>query len=247
MALAGCVVDPPPEYGPVQADVVVAEEGDFDYLWESTLRTLRRVNLVPDRQDAREGIITTKPITSQQWFEFWRHDSLGLYQWAEASMHTTQRHAIVKIERQSEPDRYRVSVRVDVFRYSAPERQVTTPSGALLMYSEKLPTESGELLRPQEDVHWVRLGRDPHMEGLLLRRILNHYPGTYELIEEPLEFEDEIDDEATAFDSWGPTEPAEARAPSATAEPEPQAAAPVVDEQTKAEWRRDEAVGPPAP
>jgi len=192
--LAGCVADPPMDYGPVQADVIVTDEVDFDYLWDVTLRVLRRSNLRPDRQDRREGIITTMPITSQQWFELWRHDAMGPYQWAEASMHTIQRLAVVKISRRPEPGRFRVNVKVDVFRHSAPERQVTIASGALLIYSQKLPTEQGEQLERHEDLHWVHLGRDPEMEGALLKRILVQYPGEYELIEEPVETVDPFDE-----------------------------------------------------
>jgi len=209
VAAAGCG-DPPADYGPVQADVVVGDEYDFDHLWETVLRVLRRVNLRPDRQDRRAGIITTLPITCQQWFEFWRHDAMGPYQWAEASMHTMQRLAVVKISRRPEPDRYRIDVKVDVFRHSAPERQVTTPSGAMLMYSEKRPTEEGERLEPHEAIYWVHVGRDPQMEGVLLRRILMHYPD-YELIDEPPE-EDEWED---AVEQAPPSQPS----PSDEAEP----------------------------
>ncbi len=180
----GCV-DPPSNYGPVQADVVVQDENEFDDLWETILRVLRRVSLQPDRQDRREGVITTLPITTQQWFEFWRHDAMGPYQFLESSMHTIQRQATIRIHR-GEANRYRVSVRIDVFRFSTPERQVTTPSGAYGMYSEKRPTEAGEMAKQAGSAaHWVLLGRDPRMEGVLLRRILVHYPGAYELIEEP--------------------------------------------------------------
>jgi hypothetical protein len=197
-------VDPPSDYAPTQADVFVEEDYDFDHLWEMTLRVLRRRGLTPDRQDRREGVITTKPITCQQWFEFWRHDAMGPYQWAESSMHTIQRLAVIRIKRQPQPGRYRLDVRVNIFRFSAPERQVTTPAGALLMYSEKLPTEEGELRHPSHDVNWVRLGRDPRMEGVLLGRILSHYPGRYELVDEPVESVDEdadVDPDADEPDS----------------------------------------------
>ena len=187
----GCA-DPPSDYGPVQADVIADDPTAFEDLWETILRVLRRADLRPDRQDRREGIITTFPVTSQQWFEFWRNDAMGAYQWAESSMQTVQRQAVVRIRRLPEPGRYRVTVKVDVFRFSTPERQVTTPSGALAMFSSRLPTEQGELAGPAEGAHWVHLGRDPRMEGALLRRILVHYPGRYELISEPDESIDDL-------------------------------------------------------
>lgn len=200
LTLAGCV-DPPSDYAPIEADVVVESDTDFDELWEMALRVLRRRGLTPERQDRRAGVITTKPITTQQWFEFWRHDAMGPYQWVESSMHTIQRLAVVRFKPQPDRNRYRVTVRVDVFRHSAPERQVTTPSSALMMYSEKLPTEEGELRHPNENLHWVRLGRDPRMESVLLRRILSHYPGGYEVVEEPYEpTDDDLVDEPTDED-----------------------------------------------
>ncbi len=253
---AGCF-EPPQNLGPVQADVIVEDDTDFEALWEMTLRVLNRAKFTPDRRDRREGVITTKPITCQQWFEFWRHDAMGPYQWLESSMHTIQRLAVVRIVPKPDPGRYRVSVRVDVFRYSAPERQVTTPSGALLMYSEKFPTESGEMIVPQEVLHWVRLGRDPHMEGALLRRILNHYPGTHELIGEPAEdaWPDEGDEVA---EGDGVAEEPEkdhhphdagtaAQAPIRPTRPKPVVVSPPKD---KSAWKASpepEVVGPPAP
>ncbi len=190
--LSGGCFDPPAEYGPVQADVITSEETDFEAMWDTVLRVLQRYDFRPDRQDRREGVITTLPITSRQWFEFWRDDAIGLYQMTEASLHTIQRQAVIKIRRRPEPGRYRVIVRVDVFRYSVPERQVTTPSGALAMFDAKMPSEQGDLPGRGEAAHWVRVGRDPEMEGMLLRRILSHYPGSYELIEEPEETIEDI-------------------------------------------------------
>jgi hypothetical protein len=192
LPFGGCIDPPPTNYGPVQADVIVEQEGDFDSLWETTLRVLRQANLRPDRQDQRDGVITTFPITCQQWFEFWRHDAMGPYQFLESSMHTIQRQAVIRIQRRTEAGRYRVVVRVDVFRQTVPERQVTSPAAAIAMYSAKMPTEKGEQVAPGEAMRWVPLGRDPRMEGALLRRILVHYGGTYELIQEPDESIEEI-------------------------------------------------------
>ncbi len=243
--LPGCM-DPPSEYGPVQADVFVEDEYHFEELWDTTLRVLRQWNLEPDRQDPRAGVITTKPITSQQWFEFWRYDAIGPYQWAEASLHTIQRVAVVKIDRTEERGRYRVTVKVEAFRHSSPERQVTTPSGALIMYSEKLPTEDGELLEPWEAVHWVRLGRDPRMEGVLLRRILNHYSGEWAYVEQPEEvFEEEmpLEQETPTGDEIPRTSPRPAESPR-----QPKGAVPpVAPAETRARPNAAEPVGPIPP
>jgi hypothetical protein len=75
----------------------------------------------------------------------------------------------------SAPARYRVAVRVDKSRYSAPERQVTTASGALGIYSERLPTTEG-LKTKGHSVQWVPLGRDPLLEAFLLQKLTGLCP-----------------------------------------------------------------------
>lgn len=73
---------------------------------------------------------------------------------------------------------FRVTVQVDKERLSTPERQVTTTSGALGMFSARLPTTTGEVgratLRRQR---WVPLGRDGLLESKLLGELAD-LPGT---------------------------------------------------------------------
>ena len=64
--------------------------------------------------------------------------------------------------------RYRLGVRVDKSRYSAPERQVTTASGALAIYSERLPTAEGLRGAASRSNQWTPLGRDELLESYLL-------------------------------------------------------------------------------
>ncbi|MBU0639369.1 MAG: hypothetical protein KKB50_10940 [Planctomycetes bacterium] len=73
--------------------------------------------------------------------------------------------------------RYNVIVRVDKDRYGAPDRQVTTASGALAIYSERLPTEEGLRGARSESACWVPLGRDPLLEAYLLAKIVDVHPG----------------------------------------------------------------------
>ncbi len=69
--------------------------------------------------------------------------------------------------------RFRVSVLVEKERYSAPERQVTTASGALAIYNERLPTTEGLRGARSRGAHWVPLGRDPLLEARLLAAVVN--------------------------------------------------------------------------
>jgi hypothetical protein len=66
--------------------------------------------------------------------------------------------------------RFRLTVQVDKSRLTQPDRQVTTASGALGMYSVRVPTTEGERLRVR-DSHWVPLGRDGLLEEYLLQEL----------------------------------------------------------------------------
>jgi hypothetical protein len=81
------------------------------------------------------------------------------------------------------PPRYRVVVRADKSRYSAPERQVTTASGALGIFSERLPTAEG-LMPHGYVVQWVPLGRDGLLESFLLDEIARVNPAA-ERVDDP--------------------------------------------------------------
>ncbi len=159
---------------PEQPETITAApiaDGSLASLWDSALSVLRKHDLRPVRQDRAMGLIETSATTSQQWGEVWRQDVAELYSLAHASLHTTQRKAVVRFIR-GEPG-WHVEVQVDVYRLSTPESQITTASSAIQAFSGVLPTTEGEAVPdPQAEHRWVHLGRDPAMEARLLRQIL---------------------------------------------------------------------------
>ena len=172
-ALTGCQAPGKPE-GPTIAGV---RAENFEALWGRCVRTLRKHHFAPDRQDRRLGILTSHPTVSMQFFEPWRRDAPGLYQFAEANLSTIRRIVEIRIEvADRSSDAYQVAVQVDKYRYSAPERQVTTASGALQIFGERLPTTTGERLPHEGSVHWAKLGRDERLELSLLGQIIEHFP-----------------------------------------------------------------------
>ena len=72
--------------------------------------------------------------------------------------------------------RYRVRVQVEKSRYSAPERQITTASGAMSMYSANVPTVEGVRGPRSRKVAWVPLGRDALLEAFLLEHLTDALP-----------------------------------------------------------------------
>lgn len=167
---AGCHAPPTPT-GPT---VMVLRIPDRDVLINETLTLLREQDFAPQWVDRQAGRVVTRPSTGQQWFEFWRGDSIGPYQLFESSIHTVRRIVNVEIDPAdvgTPGEDFRVSVRVEKERYSAPERQVTTASGALAIYSERLPTTEGLMASKARGEHWVPLGRDLLLERHLLDKI----------------------------------------------------------------------------
>lgn len=67
---------------------------------------------------------------------------------------------------------YRLSVQVQKLRYSAPDRQITTASGALGLFDKKIPTTEGLRAARDRSAHWIPLGRDAALEDYLLLEIV---------------------------------------------------------------------------
>ncbi len=158
----GLVISKPATSGQWFEPWRVDSQGGYQLL-ESSLHTMRRVvtinieplNALADTDDEEapppSAATETQPVTAE--------DTPG----------TT--------EEDSRPaPRYRVAVRVDKSRYSAPERQVTTASGALAIYNERLPTTEGLRGARSRGEQWVPLGRDKLLEAFLLARLAEVSP-----------------------------------------------------------------------
>lgn len=190
LAAAGCAA--PGE--PTGDTFAMLRIPDVDAYLDHAITFLRQSDFPPERVDRVGATIVTAPVTSGQWFEFWRIDSQGPYQVLESSLHTMRRRVTVELVRQeaapdqrsesesepesgdvmsSEPpgDRYRLAVRVDKERYNAPQRQITTASGALGIYNERVPTNEGLRGARSRGDHWTPLGRDGLLEAYLLEKL----------------------------------------------------------------------------
>ena len=167
--LAGCHA-PPAANGPTTVQLRIA---DRDVFIDDTLTLLRELDYPPQRVDREAGLIVTRPTTRAQWFEPWRQDSRGGYQLLESSLHTVRGIVTLQLTSATPPDNsddYELDVRVDKQRFSAPERQITTASGALSIYSGRVPTAAGQRGPRSEGAHWVPLGRDVLFEQYLIGR-----------------------------------------------------------------------------
>ncbi len=151
----------------------VADAEQSALLWDTCQDVLRRNRFTLDRVDRPAGVITTFPVTSQQFFEFWRHDVDTAFDLADASLSTIRRQARVDVTPiEDNPDKLQVCVTVRVERLSAPERQFNSSATVLQYFGEELPGESGQRRLTRADDYWFDLGRDGAMERYLLDRII---------------------------------------------------------------------------
>jgi len=173
--MTGCQAPGEP-VGPTAARVTLASAEEFETLWDSAGDALRRFYLEPDRQDRTEGVITTLPETTGVWFELWRPQPQPAYTWWEANLHPIRRQAVVTIVPAVESE-YQLTVLVNRYKYTLPERQVDNPAGAMRLYSSAAPTTIGTMDRIADVERWVPLGRDGWMERAILTEILKRHSG----------------------------------------------------------------------
>jgi len=138
-------------------------------LEEVALRTLMELRFTLVLPQARPGLIETEPLTGASWFEFWRKDTIGRVQVAEASLHTIRRRAIVSVS--PEGSGSKVAVRVVKERKCAPGSTPSSLGESFNVYE----TEDTELMRQdalaETEYQWVEMGRDELLEQYILERI----------------------------------------------------------------------------
>lgn len=172
--LAGCSTPPAPT-GPTLARVTAETQEAYDHLWNSAGEALRKSYFRIDREDRIEGILTTYPETSAQFFEFWRPQPTPAGYWAESNLHTVPLEAQVTIRPTREEGGYELGVEVQRLRYTLEERQIDNAAAALRLFSADAPTVSGRMERPSETAQLTPIGRDQPAEERLLQMILRRY------------------------------------------------------------------------
>lgn len=143
-----------------------------DQLWEAALNTLRQHRFRLDRVDRRAGIITTRPLTSQHLFEFWRHDVDTWHDLWESTINPLRRKVEVTIEKADNGMWSSIAVAVYKERFSAPDRQFNSSGAAYQYFGNTLPSTTGKIRVTQEDDQWIDEGSDEAMESYFLRKIL---------------------------------------------------------------------------
>lgn len=173
----GCAA-PQRDSEPVAQTFNTADDVQRDMLWQACQDVLREHLFAIDRLDVRSGVIRTEPQTSQQFFEFWRHDVDTPYDYFEASLRTIRRS--VTVNRSLHDDGAESNIVLTVHRetFATPERMFNSSLAAFQMFGEQLPAEAtGERITRADD-YWIDAGDDSAMARYLLDLIADRYGDT---------------------------------------------------------------------
>ncbi len=127
LAGTGCVSNTKPI---VSTTKPTGSQRNFEAIWQASRQVLTKYYFQLDRQDRREGIITTTPLTGKQPLEFWRGDATSAYSLAENTIQTIYRTATVRINRKGKSGAYQHAVEIQVDRSNRKTLQVTSTSEA---------------------------------------------------------------------------------------------------------------------
>lgn len=137
-------------------------------LWDAVQDSLREYRFRIDRVDAREGVVTTLPETSKQYFEFWRRDAATPRDVLESTINPIRRWVEVRVDGLSDPSEQTVSITVHKERLSSPDRQFNNSTAAYRFFGDALPSTTGIVRVTPEYDRWYSIGRDPALETRLL-------------------------------------------------------------------------------
>jgi hypothetical protein len=156
--------------GMTRADVVQAA-GDV----------LTEMHFAIEKLDAEQGIVRTRPLRGGQFFELWRSDNAGAYNWEEANLQSLRRAVELRVRPEDRAQktedgntpRLCLECAVSVQRLSLPPNEVAGTSEAYRIHSASVPTLQRIEVTPQQRraMAWIDLGKDPDLAAKILTRI----------------------------------------------------------------------------
>ncbi len=142
---------------------------------------LTRMHFAIDKLDADQGIVRTRPLRGAQFFELWRSDNAGAYNWEEANLQSVRRSVELRVMKEAVDRRPEtgdasglcVECEVSVQRLSLPPNEVTGTSEAYRIHSASMPTLQRIEVSPQQRraMAWIDLGKDPDLAARILQRV----------------------------------------------------------------------------
>ena len=140
---------------------------------------LVEMHFTVDKVDVEGGFLRTRPLSGAKVFEFWRSDSVGAFNFAEANLHSIQRTAELHIRRGRSRQGRQLCIYCDVKtqRLSLPQPRAGSSSWSAPIFSENRPLM--QKLKPGAEqkkvMSWVDLGSDTRLATVILSRIKSRF------------------------------------------------------------------------
>jgi hypothetical protein len=135
----------------------------------SAEKVLEGMHFSIEKFDVNAGYIKTEPLSGAQTLEFWRADSVGPFNRAEADLQTIRRTVELNIVDGNTPGQICINCTATTERLSMP--QDLTASGQSQVVMSGRQRSVWKLGERKTDLTWVNLGRDEQLETEILKRI----------------------------------------------------------------------------
>jgi hypothetical protein len=132
-------------------------------------RVLAGMHFSIEKFDVDAGYIRTAPLSGSQSFEFWRSDSVGSTNQAEADLHSIRRAVEININEQA--GQLCINCRANTQRLSMPQNQTETGQHAVMSREQKDIKKLKLSHEQKATLTWTDLGRDNQLETEILKRI----------------------------------------------------------------------------
>jgi hypothetical protein len=167
-----------PDYWLSQPAVAHVDADDFYKLWRTCRSVAHDRFFIIDREEYREGLLTTRPLVSKQYWEVWRRDVVTVHGIEASTLATIRRTILFRITQQ--PDgTYTVEPKVLVERFTSSERRLTAITEYHTAFSGPRPFGTAEndegLVLPTD--YWYATGRDNALERDLAAAIQRQLRG----------------------------------------------------------------------
>lgn len=153
------------QYWLAKPAVASVSSSDYDRLWKACAQTLRNDQFEIQQEDYRDGVLTTWPMISMQFFEVWRSDAGTVGDVMLDSLQPIRRSVRFDLSRDSNGS-YIASPKVLIEQSSHPERRLSSVSqftGAFIGTAET-PTRITDEGVTVPNRYWYALRRDEAME-----------------------------------------------------------------------------------
>jgi hypothetical protein len=132
-------------------------------------KVLSEMHFSSEKFDVNAGYIKTGPLSGAQTLEFWRADSVGSFNRAEADLQTIRRTVELEITDGNVPGQVCINCIATTERLSMPQDLTASGQSQIVMSGRQRSVQ--KLGERKADLTWVKLGRDEQLETEILKRI----------------------------------------------------------------------------